>query len=198
MKKVAVFDFDKTLITRDSFLPFLVFACGYVLVYEAVVEALARYAWRRVRRKPNESLRTFVKSFLLRRLLKGRSPEDLVDAVGKTQRWQKINEPVMQTLLDHHKNGDTIVIASGSLDLYLDELLEDIPHDAVICTNVGIKDGIITGEMTNGNCVRAGKAMRVKEWLETHGPFDESFGYGNIPHDLPMLNVVKHRIIISA
>jgi HAD superfamily hydrolase (TIGR01490 family) len=197
MKKVAIFDFDNTLIEGDAFVPFLTYASNVFLVYATAFEALVRFALRRAQSRPTESLRTFVKSILLRRILKGKRPEDLIKAVAKTRAWQKFNEPTLKTLCEHHKNGDTVVVASGSLDLYLPELLHEVPYDAFICTDVEVKDGVITGEMINGNCVRRCKAERVKAWLKEHGPFDESFGYGNYPHDVPMLNLVQHRVIIS-
>jgi HAD superfamily hydrolase (TIGR01490 family) len=196
MKRVAIFDFDNTLIMGDSLMPFLRYAVGVIPAYAAVVEALGRHALLHLQKEPSE-LRSFVKAFMLERLLKGKNPAELEQAVKKTCTWQVVNEPVMQTLREHHKKGDTIVIASGSLDLYLGELLRSVPHDFLICTDVGVENGVITGVMTHGNCVRETKAERIKAWLEAHGPFDESFGYGNYPHDVPMLNLVKHRIIVS-
>ncbi|MFA5041130.1 MAG: HAD family hydrolase [Bdellovibrionales bacterium] len=194
---MAIFDYDNTLIKGDSFLPFLIYASNRFFVYAASIEALTRYALRRAQKKPTESLRTFIKSHLLHRILKGKRPEDLKVAAEKTREWQKPNWPVLKTLHEHHENGDTIIIASGSLDLYMEDLLRDIPHDALICTDIEVKEGRITGVMVNGNCVRRCKAERVKTWLNVFGPFDESFGYGNHPHDVPMLELVKHRIIVS-
>ncbi len=197
MNRVAIFDFDNTLILGDSFLPFLSFAAGKSATAAAVTAALASYGWHRLQQKQTGSLRTFVKSVLLRHLLKGKKPENLIEAATKTRQWQKINAPIMQSLREHREKGDTILIASGSLDLYLPELLKGFPHDAVLCTDIGVENGIVTGEMTHGNCVRQTKAKRVGAWLTANGPFDESFGYGNYPHDVPMLNLVKHRIIVS-
>jgi HAD superfamily hydrolase (TIGR01490 family) len=197
MKRVAIFDFDKTLITEDAEFPFLIFASNAVWAYAALLEGVLRYVLSRARRKQTEEARTFVKSVLLRHVLKGKKIADLEKAVGKTLKWQKFNEPVMRALREHRKNGDTIVIASGSLSLYLPQLLRDVPHDALICTDIGIEGGVVTGEMINGNCTRTRKAERVKAWLAFNGPFDESFGYGNAPHDLPMLELVKHRVIVG-
>jgi phosphoserine phosphatase len=103
----------------------------------------------------------------------------------------------MAALREHNAAGDVIVIASGGLNLYLPELLIDVPHAALICTDIGMQNNVATGEMINGNCVRLRKAERVSEWLAANGPFGESFGYGNYPHDVPMMNLVKHRIIVS-
>ena len=195
-KKVAVFDFDHTLVTGDSFWPYLSYAVGKAQTYAALVEGLARLSLRQVQGSVAEGGRTFMKDHLLRRLLAGKKLDDLKDAAVKTRAWQTENAPVMRALHEHQERGDKIVIASGGLGLYLPELLRDIPHDALICTDIGVENGIVTGAMINGNCVRLRKAERVGEWLAAHGPFEESWGYGNYPHDVPMMNLVKHRIIV--
>lgn len=197
MRRVAVFDFDGTLIEGDSFMPFLSFACGPLAAYATAVEALGRYALQRLCNKPTESMRTFVKGFLIKRLLAGRPVASLATAIEKVRCWMQPNEAGMRALRDHKARGDMIVIASGSLDLYLPSLLRDVPYDALLCTDVDVKDGVIVGDMINGNCVRRCKAERLKAWLEKEGPFDDSYGYGNYPHDLPMLDLVQHRVIVS-
>jgi HAD superfamily hydrolase (TIGR01490 family) len=197
MKRVAVFDFDHTLIAGDSFWPYLIAVAGLLATTRALIEALALFAARHLRSTQPNELRTFVKAHLLRRLLAGRRRDQLDDAASHTRRWQKENPLVMQALREHHASGDVIVIASGGLDLYLPELLRGVPHDALICTDIGVENGIVTGEMIHGNCVRQRKAERVGTWLAANGPFGESWGYGNYPHDLPMMNLVKHRIIVS-
>ncbi|MGB9152411.1 MAG: HAD family hydrolase [Alphaproteobacteria bacterium] len=197
MKKAAIFDFDHTLIEGDSLWPYLGYAVGKGLSYVALAEALAVLTLRYVQFRQPESARTFIKDRILRNLLAGKKQAALAPASARTRIWQKENAQMMRRLQEHRANGDVIVIASGSLDLYLPILLRDIPHDALICTEIGVKNGIVTGEMIKGNCVRQNKAARVKEWLDANGPFDETYGYGNYPHDVPMLNLVKHRIIVS-
>lgn len=196
MTAVAIFDFDHTLITGDSFLPFLSAVVGKFELARALVEAAAALAMAHARGERNEA-RTYLKNFLLHRLLTGRRVADLRTAALKVRDWQTLNPPIIQALREHHADGVRIVIASGGLNLYLHESLRDIPHDALICTDIGVHNGIVTGEMINGNCVRARKAERVAEWLAANGPFDESWGYGNYPHDVPMMNLVKYRIIVS-
>ncbi len=196
MTKLAVFDFDHTLITSDSFLPFLSYVAGKASVVLALAEAVTLIGLRQIKGETIET-RTFVKAHLLQRLLSGRSREGLRDAAERNRLWQKLNKPIMQKLVAHHQAGVKIIIASGGLDLYLPEMLRDVPHDDLICTDIGVENGIITGEMINGNCVRLRKAERVADWLSLNGPFDETFGYGNYPHDVPMLNLLKHRILVS-
>jgi HAD superfamily phosphoserine phosphatase-like hydrolase len=140
--------------------------------------------------------RTYIKAQLMQRLLAGRRPEKLTGALEKLYAWEKWNAPIKQKLMEHHEAGHHIVIASGGLDLYLSALLKDVPHNAIICTQAEVKNGVLTGKMANGNCVRERKAQLVAQYLAAHGPFAESWGYGNLPHDLPMLNLLKHRVIV--
>ncbi|MDP9127405.1 MAG: haloacid dehalogenase-like hydrolase [Pseudomonadota bacterium] len=198
-KTIAVFDFDHTLVESDSFWPYLGYAAGWPKTIGAFGEGLARLGARRFKDKagwPETDIRTFLKAHLLSRLLAGRAESQLQDAAVKLTEWTTWKEPVRQALLDHAAAGHHIVIASGGLHLYLPELLKDLPHHGLICTEIGILDGVITGEMVSGNCVRDRKAELVAQYLSKHGPFEESWGYGNLPHDLPMLNLMKHRVII--
>ena len=196
-KSVAFFDFDHTLIMGDSFWPYLIYASGHFAVGVALIEGLSSFAQLRLRGDRTTAMRDFVKASLIRRLLTGKRLGQLQDAAVRVRLWQKINPPIMQALREHSTKGDKIVIASGGLSLYLPEMLREIPYDALICTDVGVENNAVTGEMINGNCVRSGKAERVAAWLANNGPFDESWAYGNYPHDVPMMNLVKHRIIVS-
>lgn len=194
---LAVFDFDGTLVENDSFFPFLGFIAGWPQTALAFSEALALFASRRLQKDPAaEDHRTFIKARMMERLLAGKPVDAILPAVSRLRGWRRWKESVRTELLRHHAAGHHIVIASGGLDLYLPHLLDDVPHHAIICTQVGIADGKITGAMVSGNCVRARKAERIAEYMARHGPFAESWGYGNLPHDLPMLGLMKHRIVV--
>ncbi len=198
-RTIAVFDFDNTLIRGDSLWPFLTALAGWPRSCFAMVETIATFIRRYMKDKNDPELkdpRTFIKARLLKHLLTGYWVGNLTPIFEKLQRWQKWNEPVRQALLDHQAQGHHIVIASGSLDLYLPWLLQDLPHQAVICTRMEIKEGFISGKMVTENCVRAGKAEMVADYIAEQGPFEDSWGYGNFPHDLPMLNLLKQRILV--
>jgi phosphatidylglycerophosphatase C len=194
--KIAIFDFDHTLILGDSFMPFLSYVAGRGKTYAALAEAMAMLGLAQAQSRLDTDARSFVKARLLQKTLAGRRRADLIDAARKLRLWQKENAPVMRKLREHYKNGDMVVVASGGLDLYLPELLRDVPHHALICTDIGMDGDTVTGHMINGNCVRERKAERLRDYLAQQGPFVESYGYGNYPHDLPMMELVKHRIIV--
>jgi phosphatidylglycerophosphatase C len=196
---VAIFDFDHTLITTDSMIPFLALVAGWPKGLLALAEAVARFAAIYLKNPGDARLRdhrTFLKDHLLFRLLKGRPVAGLAPAIEKLRGRIVWNENVKRVLFDHAAQGRRIVIASGGLDLYLPALLTGLPSYTLICTKVGTDNGVVTGSMPVGNCVRARKAELVAEYLKNSGPSTDSWGYGNYPHDLPMLELVEHRVIV--
>jgi phosphatidylglycerophosphatase C len=194
-RTVAVFDYDNTLVNGDSLWPFLLAAAGWRRAAAALLKALLSLFPASVCGGVGD-YRTFIKQRLLISLLRGKRLEELKPAVEKMRRWPRVKKGQMDALLKHHAAGHLVVIASGSLDIYLHALLEKIPHHAVICTEMEVKDGVLTGLMSSGNCVRAKKAERVAAWLALNGPFENSYGYGNAPHDLPMLHLLKHEAVV--
>jgi len=199
-RTLAVFDVDRTLIRGDSLWPFLVYVAGLPRALLALAEASVLFLlqhWRGKNDPTPDDPRTFIKAHLLRRLLAGRKVDQLTSAIEKLHAWRRWNEPMRKTLFDHAAEGRQIVIASGALDLYLPALLGNLPAHVLLCTDMETKDGIITGVMRSGNCVRARKAEMLAAYLAENGPFEESWGYGNFPHDVPMLNLLNHRVIVS-
>jgi len=191
-KVIAVFDYDGTLAARDSFWPFLVAVAGWPRALLALGSTLVAA----VINKPEKAeRRSFIKERMIRLLLKGRRVDEFGPAIEKVKRWSR-DLPTADLLREHYAKGHHVVIASGSLDIYLPHLLGKLPHHALICTEVESVQGVITGNTPRGNCVRARKAKLVAEYVEAHGPFDDSWGYGNLPHDLQMMELVKHRVIV--
>lgn len=191
-KIIAIFDYDGTLAAHDSFSPFIVSVAGM----PRLILALAVTFVEMIFQKPEKAeRRSFVKETLIRKLLAGKRESDLGPAIEKVKRWSRELDTA-KTLREHYAKGHHVVIASGSLSVYLPHLLRELPHHKLICTQVEVKDGVITGNTPGGNCVRARKAAIIADYIKAHGPFDDSYGYGNKPHDLPMLALVNHKTVI--
>lgn len=197
---LAVFDFDDTLIEGDSLWAFLSYAGGGLAsLYAAFVQATAWAAFddlRGERKRRGETSRTLLKEHMLRTLLAGKACDALRPSIERLREWRVWKEPMRQALLDHHAKGHHVVVATGSLSLYMPRLIDDLPHHALICSDVAVVDGIIEGSMPYGNCVRQRKAERVAAYMRERGPFGESWGYGNAPHDVPMMELMSHRVVV--
>jgi phosphatidylglycerophosphatase C len=58
-----------------------------------------------------------------------------------------------------------MVLASASLDLYLDPFGARLGADEVICTRMEVVNGWLTGRMATPDCRGPAKAERVREYL---------------------------------
>lgn len=193
-KSVAFFDFDGTLVKGDSLWPFLLAAAGR----GRCVRGLCRAAMARIFGRKGVDKRTVFKDVLLEESLKGVSLSVLPEACARLKCWARWIEPSVLAMKDLHAQGVRIVVASGSLDLYLSKMLEELPVDDILCTRMQNANGVLTGRVVDGNCVRQEKAVRVAAYLKEHGPFEESWAYGNAPHDLPMMRLVDHGVVIPS
>lgn len=189
---MAFFDFDGTLVKGDSLWPFLIHAVGVWRCLYAMAAALIVYALT----PSTMDRRTLIKAVLLEKALKGRSLKSLEPAVARLRRWPRWLE-TRAALQRHADAGHHIVIASGSLDLYLESLLAEVPHHALLCTEMESENGILTGRMKSSHCVRETKAARVAALMKAFGAVDESWAYGNAPHDLPMMKLVTHAVVVT-
>jgi len=193
MSRIAFFDFDGTLARRDSLLPFLCrvagfWPCAFVFA-KALVGSLATPC--------GTDKRTWIKERLLFSLLQNRPKASVAEAARAMRTWPRWIEPTVEALRRHHEQGDRVVVSTGSLDLYIHEMLTGLPVDDVLCTRMEVVDGVLTGRMDGGgNCVRVRKAELVAAYMREHGPFTESWAYGNAPHDLPMMELTTNRVIV--
>ena len=163
--------------------------------------ALARAIFHGVRLRlrggaGSEDLRTSIKMQFLQQTLKDVPLSAAQNAAARLKAWRRWNPAIKQALDNHRVQGHLIVVATGALDLYIGALLEDTPVDGVLATSMEVVDGHLTGLLAGDNCVRAAKAQRVADFIAAHGPFTESWGYGNRPSDLPMLALMQNQVIV--
>lgn len=194
-RRIAIFDFDGTLVGGDSLLPYLGRVAGRMrsgLIFARAVRAGSMRAGS----NPDDDLRTRIKAGMLHRALAGVPQPVAAQAAERMRGWQRWYQPTLSALKRHADAGDMVVVATGGLSLYIPILLEGLPIDHILATDMEVVGGILTGRMLGGNCVRGEKARRVAALLHEKGPFDESHGYGNRPSDLPFLALMSHPTII--
>jgi HAD superfamily hydrolase (TIGR01490 family) len=190
---VALFDLDHTLTRQDSLPMWIAVLVGWRRAMRAYT--MAGFALR-----PGRSdLRGRAKETILRWSVRGATVAEAQAAgrlLGQRIRWR---ESIVGALNEHRAQGRAIVIATGSPEIYVPALLRaaDVKADVIIGTQLEIVDGKLTGRLAGANCVRDEKARRCADWMRANGPFTESWGYGNRPHDLPMLALTDHQTVVG-
>lgn len=183
---VAAFDVDGTLTTRDCVVPFLRLTAGL----PAVIGALARRPFATlgaVLRRDRDALKA-----LAVRSLAGRSWGELL-TLGEAFAHQVIRarlRPDTTTRLAwHREQGHRIVLVSASLRPYLVPLGLHLGVDAVLCCELELADGVVTGRLDGPNCRGPEKVRRLQQWLGSQGLAEraEVWAYGDSRGDHELL-----------
>ena len=192
---IAAFDFDGTLTKRDTLLPFLRRGLGWPRFLGALGLCspwLAAFALRLI---PNH----VAKQKLLVATLKNRTSVEMDDW---TSRWLVNDFPgelqswTMARLAEHQQAGHCCVMVSASPDIYLKRAAEQLGFDALLCTEMAVEDGQLTGLMQTPNCHGEQKVQRLHAWMNQRFGVSTSgavlYAYGDTSGDKPMLRLAAH------
>jgi len=195
-RPVAFFDFDGTLTTGDTLMPFLKYVVGAPTYYAKLIllsPVLAAYFAKLLRND-------IAKQIVLKRYLAGYHIDELFEL------GQRFSEEIIPTMLRpegmerlrwHQEQGHECVLVSASMDLYLNAWAKREFFSKVVCTalanNVG---GCVSGKIQGKNCHGEEKVMRIKNLMGDKVP-NKSFGYGDTDGDLPMLRFVDEGMMLK-
>lgn len=193
LQVVAAFDFDGTLTRRDTLLPYLAIGLGWAgfgVVMLQCAPWLLAYALRLL---PNH----VAKARLLRLAFSGRTTAE-VD--GWTTRWMaslpaQLRPDALAQLAAHQRAGHCCVMVSASPDVYLQRAARQLGFDALVCTEMAVTRGVLTGNMQTPNCHGEQKVIRLRAWLAGQDWCAKDVtlhAYGDTPADQPMLRMAGH------
>ncbi|WP_019594327.1 HAD-IB family hydrolase [Thioalkalivibrio sp. ALM2T] len=193
-RRIVLFDFDGTLTRRDSLFPFLRHALGTTEFLRRLPACLPALTGLALKRLSNQD----AKEAVLTRMLAGETLAHL-QACGREfaeQRLDRLLRPAgMRRLQSHQANGDTCVLVSASLDLWLQPWAERHGIQAVVSSRLAVDDaGRVTGRLDGTNCRGAAKPAAVAAWLATlppEEPVDLAAAYGDSAADRPMLELAR-------
>ena len=188
-KTLALFDFDKTITDRDTFLPFLIFSFGWfrtALVLSFLFpQALICIAGFMSRKK--------FKEMIFKLTIKGWTKEKF-RAVARDFYNHKVKSCLRKSALDeikmHLANGADVSLVSASPEEWLWPFTEDLGIN-LIGTRLEIKDGVYTGNIVGANCRKAEKVNRVKEVYDIE-KYSDIYAYGDSRGDKEMLEMSNH------
>lgn len=192
---VAIFDFDGTLTRRDTLVPFLATLVGVAplgIALASLAPTLTGYAFGRV---PND----VAKQRLLARTVGGRAERELREAGARfaTGKLTALLAASGMALLDQHRRvGHACVLASASLDLYLEPWAAGAGFAHCIASSLVVDGaGRVSGMLAGGNCFGVEKRRRLEAWLAGRRP-GRVFAYSDSEHDRPMLALAHEAFMI--
>lgn len=191
-RPVAFFDFDGTLTTGDTLMPFLKYVVGtpkYYAKLALVSPVLIAYFSKLLRND-------IAKRIVLKQYLAGYN----IDALFEL--GQRFSEEVIPTMLRpegmerlrwHQDQGHECVLVSASLDVYLNAWASgEWKFSELICTELEVdRNGNVHGGIRGLNCYGEEKLRRIESWRGQRILL-ETFAYGDTDGDLPMINSATH------
>jgi phosphatidylglycerophosphatase C len=191
LRRVAAFDFDKTLSTRDNVLPFVRLAVGTARLGAGLV----RCSPRLVAAALDSRRRDAAKAALVRHTLTGydeaaleRVARQFADDVCAAH----LRPDVVERLDWHREQGHETAIVSASFRDYLEPVARALGVDAVLATELEVRAGKLTGRLLGANVRGAEKVRRLDGWL---GPGDvELWAYGDSRGDDELLARADHPV----
>ena len=184
-RNIAVFDFDGTLTTRDSFLAFIKWACGPVSYYVGFLRFAPQLLLMFMHLYPNWK----AKERIFAHFFKGWQ-YSWFQALGEefaTELDTMRNEPVIGRLKEHIDHGDTVYVISASLLEWVEPWCRQLGVNAVLATEIEVNDqGRITGRFKTKNCFgqeKVDRLLKVEPERETY----VLHAYGDSRGDLELL-----------
>lgn len=199
MIKLALYDFDKTLIAGDTILPFLRYAYKHRFItlgmyinaaISGLLYGIGIYDEQRskarvlsmLRGKSAENAFRFGEEFFISEL------KDRLFAEG------------LARIEADRREGRRIVIVTASPEIYTHTLKTLGYADEVIATRLTSVAGVLTGDIDGRNCKGAEKARRIGEYLDGIGEalsYEGSAAYGDGASDADMLELVAEKNLIN-
>ncbi len=184
--RVAVFDLDGTLTSRDTLFPFLRYLAGtrgFLLRLPLVLPVLALMALKVL---PRQKAKELVLSLFLR----GRTREELRlrgESFARERLPGMVRAQAKARIQWHQSRGHRCVLATASPDVYAEAWARDAGFDDVVSTRLEFDAaGRATGRIAGENCRGAEKLARLEALLGELSRL-ELFGYGDSSADRAFL-----------
>lgn len=186
--KIAFFDFDGTITTKDTFLHFIFFVKGKffsILGFIILSPILFIYAFKLISNAKAKELvfayffKGMKESFLKE---KGQQFVSVINKMLCEDAIVKINWHKSQ----HHK----IIVVTASSNLWVEEWCSQNNLE-LISTNYETINGNLNGKIAGKNCHGIEKVNRIKA-IYNLSEYVDIYAYGDTKGDLPMLQIANY------
>lgn len=132
---------------------------------------------------------------------RGRSEDELL-ALGRTLFRDEIaaalHPEVWELVAAHREQGHQVVMASSGTRFQVQPMAEELGADRALCTELEVRDGVLTGRVAGTSLWGTGKADAVRADAAAHGvDLEDCFGYANGTEDAEFLSAVGHAVAVS-
>lgn len=185
MKRIAIFDFDGTITTKDTLFDFIIYSFGWQGFIKCIFVNTFNLALYALRIRSNEK----AKEILLASVLKGLEEENF-ETICKNYSLKRVPEILRKETLAiieaHKKRNDELIIVSASVEDWIKPWALTYGFSMVLSTKLERKHGMLTGHLASKNCYGKEKVNRINTEL-TNRQNIHITAYGDSKGDVPML-----------
>lgn len=188
---LALFDFDHTITTRDTFTDFVHCALPPRRIAFGKALLAPTIAGYRLGLVSANAIRAQI----VRVGFSGLAQAPMLDAAREFARDalpNAVRPDVMRGIDRHRARGDTVAVVSASLDVYLAEWCRQhgLP---VLCSSLEARDGRLTGRFAGRQCDGDEKARRIRATFDLSA-YARIHAYGDSRGDRAMLALAHRRV----
>ena len=187
---LALFDFDGTITSGDTFTAFLRFAVRPQRIALFAIPYTPVFVLYRLGVVSARHARPIVSRFAFA----GESAA-LVREQGRRYAAEVLPRVLRAEALDrilwHKRQGDRVVVVSASLDVYLDPWCEQTSVER-ICSELQERNGRLTGAYCGGDCSGPAKVRRIRERYDLT-QYAVIYAYGDTADDREMLDLAHRK-----
>ena len=192
-KNLALFDFDGTLCSKDSFTGFIFYALSKRHIIKQGLKTLPWIQAFYLKVYPAHAMRPK----LFNAMFKDASTTEILALAQRyaADLMHDLNPQLLLQLKQHQFNGDDVVVVSASVDIYLQYICQQL-NVALICTETEIKNLQFTGRYSTPDCSREQKKIRILEQYNLKN-YAAIYAYGNSDEDEAMLSLATHPYMVG-
>ena len=189
-QSLALFDFDGTITTHDSFRDFLLFFFGkwrFMLGCLRAAPWLIAFLLRLISNQTAKQRLTHI-------FFAG-MPQKVFEEKAKAFATNILNDIVRPAAVEkirwHRQQGHRVILVSASFTDYLKFWCEQHGIE-IISTRLETKDGVLTGNFATPNCFGPEKVRRIREVVDI-AEYQTIYAYGDSRGDREMLAIAHEK-----
>ncbi len=182
--KLALFDFDGTITTKDSLVEFIQYAAGKPTYYAGLLKLSPMLTAFTLKLIPNH----IAKEKLITHFFKGWDANrfQILSEQYSLKQIDKITRPkAIEKIKWHQEQGHKVVMVSASMECWLSAWC-DMQNIELISTQLEMRDNKLTGKFATKNCYGIEKANRVKKAYNL-SDYNYIYAYGDSHGDKELL-----------
>ena len=192
-KNLALFDFDGTLCSKDSFTGFIFYALSKRHIFKQGLKILPWIQAYYLKVYPAHAMRPKLFNAMFK-------DANTAEILALAQRYavdliHDLNPQLLQQLKQHQFNGDEVVVVSASVYIYLQYICQQL-NVALICTETAIEKQQFTGRYSTPDCSQEQKKIRILEQYNLKD-YAAIYAYGNSDEDEAMLSLATYSYMVG-